>query len=82
MPRVPPRDVHIASVVGGGVIGLVLMVVGALLFSAASAVGGSDVLPDFLGGAAAFGVGAALVIVSVILLPGRRARQSERAPST
>jgi len=82
MARVTPRDVHIASVVGGGVIGLVLMVIGALLFSAASNVGGTNVFIDLFEGATLFSVGAAFVIVSAIILPARRALELETAPHT
>ena len=75
-----PRDVHIASVVGGGLIGLVLMVVGALLFSASSTTGGTNVVVDLFEGATLFSVGAAFVIVSAIILPARRALELETTP--
>jgi hypothetical protein len=59
------------------VIGLVLMVIGALLFSAASNVGGTNGFIDLVGGATLFSVGVAFVVVSAIILPARRARELE-----
>lgn len=80
MARITPRDVHIATVVGGGLIGAVLMALGAVLFSAASNGATSSFVVDLFEGTTFFIAGAAFVIVSVIMLPARRALQLETTP--
>jgi hypothetical protein len=77
-----PRDVHLAVVVGGTVIGLILTGLGALMLSAAYNVGGADATFDLFEGATFFGTGAAFILVSLILLPALRAMRLETASFT
>jgi len=71
MARTTTRDLYILIVVGGGLVGSVLMAFGAVLMSAAYSAANNEVL-NLVEGTAFFVVGAAFVIVSLILVPARR----------
>ncbi len=76
MSRLSPRDVHIGTVAGGGLIGLALAVLGTLDFNAAF--GGPNQWIWVIEGATWIVVGALFVLVSVIVLPAWRAGRLER----
>jgi hypothetical protein len=78
MTHLSPRDIHVAAVVGGGLIGLILGAIGALDFVAAFG-GGSSAATSLLEGAVLVSVGAAFLLVSVIVLPALRALAMELA---
>jgi hypothetical protein len=71
MARTTARDLYIAIVVGGGLVGSVLMALGAVLMSAAYSGATNEVL-DLVEGTTFFVVGAPFIIVSLILVPARR----------
>jgi hypothetical protein len=79
MTQTTPREIHMAAVLGGGLIGLALMAFGLLAFSAAFNFSGMTTSTDAFEGATFFGTGAAFFLVSVILLPALRAMQLEAA---
>jgi len=78
MASITPRDVYLATVLGGGLLGLALVGLGLLVFSASyNSGGGGDELIDLAEAATFFLSGAAFILVSVILVPALRAMRLE-----
>jgi hypothetical protein len=76
MAKLSPHEVYLAAVAGGAAIGLILAGLGGIMLSAAFG-NVMQPLPDAVAGAAFFVVGAAFVLVSLIVLPAIRAIQLE-----
>jgi len=78
MASITPRDVYLATVLGGGLLGLALVGLGLLVFSAAYNSGGDgDELIDLAEAATFFLSGVAFLLVSVIVVPAMRAMRLE-----
>lgn len=72
-----PRDVHIATVVGGAIIGVSLASFGALSFSASLSSSNTNPGLYALMGAVYSSIGFLFLLVSVVLLPALRAMRQE-----
>jgi hypothetical protein len=78
MAPLTPRDVYLATVLGGGLLGLALIVLGLIVFSASYNAGGDgDELIDLAEAATFFLSGVAFVLVSVVVVPAMRAMRLE-----
>ena len=76
MARLTPRDVRIGTMAGGGLIGAVLSGAGTFGLLGSFSSGGYE-WQDALTGALLLGIGAAFVLVSVIVLPALHASRVE-----
>jgi hypothetical protein len=76
MAKLTPREVYLGASAGGTSIGLILSALGVVLLNASF----GDIAPawqDAITGATFFAVGAAFVLVSLIVLPALRAIRLE-----
>jgi len=82
MAKLTPRDVYLGATAGGAAIGLILSALGVIMLNA-SFVDFAPAWQDAVAGATFFAVGAAFVLVSLIVLPALRSIQLESgAPPT
>lgn len=78
-----PRDVLIATSLGGSLLGVSFMALGTLMLSAATNVSnqGNAASLDLLGGSVLFLSGSAFLLFSAILIPALRAIRAESTQS-
>lgn len=76
-----PRDVLIATSLGGSLLGIGFMVLGSLMLSAGANTGGNPAVIDVYGGSVLFLAGSAFVLFSAILIPALRAIRAENSPT-
>lgn len=78
--RISPRDVHLATTIGGVFFGLAMMLLGLLFDTMAFGPATPNQFPEVVVGVSLFSVGAAFTLVSGIILPALRAMRAEVPP--